>query len=494
MNLKIQTRLKYLNPIAQIYLLAKQTTKVFLGGRAAGKSYTNGLSSGQKICDMPRSRGILLSTTYTQILTNTLSPMKSAWHDALDYREDIHYVVGRRPPDGFDLPFQSPDNYQNVISFWNGVIIILGSMDRPQLLRGGNNDWCMTDEALLINKPMFDEVVLYSIRGSHPSLKGKPGHLATEFTSSMPRGSVGKWLFEYELKAKQMPEHYFYIECSSYHNRKVIGEEVLAKWKREEGHTVSYQIEVLNKRIVRYGDTFYPSLAAKHWYTDSYNYNFIDHLGFEISTSVKDSRWDKDCDPNLPLHLSHDWGAFNCITIDQEDKKQNEVRFLKVMWVKHPEILDDLANKFCEYYKHHKNKVVYQWGDKSGNAKVGNAKLTNFEQFAAILVKKGWRVIRMKIGDVEHLARHTFINKLHREEDPSLPKIRHNANNCKDLQIALECARMKEDKKDKTDENKPNINQQHATHLTDAYDYRLFHGYYRKNQGRMYSSPVSFGK
>jgi hypothetical protein len=89
----------------------------------------------------------------------------------------------------------------------------------------------------------------------------------------MPRGSVGKWLFEYELKAKQMPEHYFYIECSSYHNRKVIGEEVLAKWKREEGHTVSYQIEVLNKRIVRYGDTFYPSLAAKHWYTDSYNYN-----------------------------------------------------------------------------------------------------------------------------------------------------------------------------------------------------------------------------
>jgi hypothetical protein len=152
------------------------------------------------------------------------------------------------------------------------------------------------------------------------------------------------------------------------------------------------------------------------------------------------------------------------------------------MHVYHPLIIDDLAKMFCEYYKHHKTKLVYQWGDKSGNNKVGNSKLTNFEQFAEKLREQGWRVIRKKVGDIEHIERHRFINNLHRGEDPRLPKIRYNANHCKDMRISLESAGMRDDKKDKSSENNPSVKPEHATHYTDAHDYRLYHGLINKQR------------
>lgn len=487
MNLKPKKKNFYLNPIAQLYLMANQLTKVLIAGRGFGKSFVNGISILMKVASMPKSRGIFLGATYTQILTNTILPMKSAWA-WFGYYEGTDYVIGKKPPSWFDKPYQQPDRFENVITWWNGTTVIMGSMDRPQLLRGGNNDWLIADEALLIKKESYDQIIATSIRGSHPLLKGKPGHLAEEFTSSMPYGTLGKWLLEMEAQSKNPDNDTFYITGNSYHNRVVLGENVLKKWKRSMS-PATYMIEVMNKRI-QLGSLFYPSLTDDHWYVDSFDYGHIDTLGFNLQDKAQDCRWDKDRVNDLPINISHDWGAFNAITIDQYIKSANEVRFINVMYVTHPKIIDDLAVEFCDYYRYHKEKRVYQWGDKSGAKREGNAKLSYFEQFADILRKRGWTVIRKKIGDIGHLERHNFINKLHREQNPRLPKIRHNSNHCKDLRIALESAPMKDDKKDKRSERDRLIKPQHATHLTDAYDYRLFHAFHRLVTTPAYQSPV----
>lgn len=480
----------YLNPIARLFLMARQIIKVLIAGRGFGKSFINGITILVKVETLPRSRGLFIGLTYTQILTNTLLPIRAAW-EWFEYYERIHYVIGKRPPPHFKEPYHKPERYENVITFWNGTTIILGSFDRPQLLRGGSNDWVIVDEAMLIKKDIYDQVIIPTLRGSHTRLKDKEGHLSEQFSSSMPYGTMGQWLLDYELLAKNPENDVFYIEGTSYHNREVLGEKVLKKWERLP--PLTYAVEILNKRIARSGNLFYPSLRERHWYSDSYNYEYIDSLGFNVSDEKKDGRWDKDYDPDLPINISHDWGAFNGITIDQYHRNTNEVRFINVMWVEHPDILDDLANKFCRYYQHHANRVVYQWGDKSGAKREGNAKLTNFEQFATILKANKWRVIRQKIGDIPHLSRHNFINKMHREEDASLPRVRHNMNNCRDLRIALETASMRGDKKDKRSELNASIKQQHATHLTDAYDYRLYHGYFNKQYADAFQSEVSFG-
>ncbi|MEM7551721.1 MAG: hypothetical protein AAF363_18700 [Bacteroidota bacterium] len=485
--MRIERKKKYheLNPIAQLFLLATQLVKVLIAGRGFGKSFINGIQIIEKVFLLPKSRGLFLGATYTQILTNTLLPMKAAWN-YFGYTEGVHYVVGKRPPSYFEKAYQEPDKYDNVISWWNGTRVILASMDRPQLNRGGNNDWVVVDEALLIKKEEYDRNLAPSIRGSHTSFKDKPGHLTETFTSSMPFGTTGKWLLELEEKAKDPENDTFYIEGTSWHNRKILGDHVLRKWKRTMSPVI-YDIEVMNKRV-QYGSLFYPSLSSHHFYTDSYNYDFIDKYGFNI-TDKKDSRWDKDCNPNEHITISHDWGAFNCIIVEQFIKSTNTSRAINYMYVHHPEIIDDLANKFCEYYRFHKKKVVYQTGDKSGNKKEANSKLSYFAQFASILKKNGWRVVRMKVGDIGHLERHRLNNNILKQGHPV--NIEFNANNCKDLRIAMELTPMKPDgRKDKGSEGNPNIKQEQATHPTDALDYLLYWKYHGLTKEPIYRSPV----
>lgn len=489
----------YLNPIAQLYLIAKQLVKVLIAGRGFGKSFINGIVIITKVATLPRSRGIFLGLTYTQILSNTLMPMKAAW-EWFGYYENIHYVIGKRPPSHFKKPYQSPDRYQNVITFWNGTTVILGSFDRPQLLRGGSNDWVIVDEALLINHEKYTQIVTPSLRGSHPIFKGKPGHKSENFTSSMPYGNMGAWLLEYQERSRQNPKDYYYIEGTSWHNRVVLGDDTLRRWKRDMP-TIQYLIEVMNKRIKQFGSLFYPAIQDKHFYSDSYQYDYIDSLidkeGFDLA-GKRDSRWDKDCDPKKALNLSFDFGAFNSLTIDQEIKDRNqvtEVRFTNFMYVSHPDIIDDLVDNFDGYYKYHENKVLYLWGDKSGNKREANSKLTYFQQIQKRLESKPkrWRVIRKDIGDIDHLERHRFINIILREEDPRLPRIRINQNNCKDLRIALESAGMKvTGKKDKSSENpKSGVKPEQSTHGTDAFDYRLYHAYRRLETASKIYLPAS---
>jgi len=481
----------YLNPVARLFLIATQLTKVLIAGRGFSKSFTIGLNILKKVEKLPRSKGLFTGPAYTQMLGQTLPPVKSAW-EWFGYIENIHYVVGIKPPKHFEKPYHSPVRYDNVITFWNGTTIVLGSFDRPQFMRGGSYDWIVSDESLLIKKDVYDQIVIPTLRGTHPKLKEKPGHLEQIFASSMPYKTMGQWLLDYEQLSKDHEDDVFYIEGTSWHNRVILGEKVLTMWKRTLPALI-YDIEVMNKRTVRIGELFYPALHERHWYTETYNYNFIDKLGMDIDMQKRDSRWDEDCDPALPINISHDWGAFNGMTIDQYFRDKNEVRFINEMHVQHPDTIDDLADSFCKYYSYHQKKVVYQWGDKSGAKREANAKVTYFEQFAAILRKNGWRVIRQKIGDIPHLSRHNFIINLHKEQDPHLPRIRHNAINCKDLRIALENAGMRKEKKDKRSEVNPSIKQEHATHLTDAYDYRLYWGFHNIEAGLVPAGEVSFG-
>lgn len=475
----------YLNPIAHKFVKNESQVKCLIAGRGFSKSFCHGAIFAGHAHNIPRGRSIFLGETYTQILTNTLLPIISAW-EWYGYIEDVDYVIGKKPPSYFAKPLSQTKQYENVITFFNGYSIILGSMDRPALIRGGSNDTLSVDEAFRTKFDDLDAHVFPSIRGSHPSLRDKKGALQKIYTSSMPYGNSGKWLLDLEAQSKDPANSTFYIEGSTLHNWKVLGKKAIMEMKRDMSPT-RFAIEVLNKRI-QYGSLFYPSLTDKHFYTAE-NYSHILNLGLKINQK-RDSRWDDDCDTNLPLNISHDWGAFNCITIDQYHQSTKTVKMINAMHVVHPNIIDDLANKFCDYYEHHKRKVVYQWGDKSGNKKEANAKLSYFQQFASILNKRGWRVIMMKVGDIDSLARHDFFNKVHRSGYPI--SVEYNAENCKDLRIALETAPMKDNKKDKSSENNPNVKQQHATHYTDAHDYRLYWGFVSMTKSTGHMTPVSF--
>ncbi len=136
----------YLNPVATLYLMAQHLIKVLIAGRGFGKSFVNGISVMLKVATMPRSVDFssvpLIPRYYEHLL-----PMKHAWQ-MFGYEEGKDFVIGKKPPAHFATPYQKTDRYENVVTWWNGTTIIFGSMDRPQLIRGGNFDWVITDEAL----------------------------------------------------------------------------------------------------------------------------------------------------------------------------------------------------------------------------------------------------------------------------------------------------------------------------------------------------------
>jgi hypothetical protein len=310
----------------------------------------------------------------------------------------------------------------------------------------------------------------------------------------MPFRGCGDWLLDYYTKAKQNPQMYAFIgwepnakvqKGSTWMNVHVLGRKAIEQMKAEMDSN-SYKVMILNQQVTSWGNLFYPILSKRHWYTPKANDKVIS-MSLSLAPSRRDATYDIGPDnynPDMPLHVSHDWGVFNCITIDQEYPK--EVRFINTMHVHNPKVITDLADEFAEYYRMHKCKIVYQWGDKSGNNRQANAKLSYFEEFAERLRDKGWRVVKKKTGDIEHLERHLFINRLHAEDDPRLPIVRYNSR-CTDFRIAMESAGMKDDKKDKSSEGNPSIKPEHATHYTDAHDYRLYHGFKNRNENTMSS-------
>ncbi len=480
---------RYLNPVSQLHLMKTAAYNVFIGGRGVSKSFTNGIKQARKVAMMPKSVGLFNSPTYQMIYTKTLIPMKAAWEQHCGYSEGIHYVVGKAPPKHFERPYHKPHRYENVVTFWNGRTIVFGSFDRPALISGGSYDDADTDEAYMISWDDYSNFVIPTLRPTHPSFRNCPIHLQQTFTSSMPYKGLGEWLLDFRNKALQQPKMYAFIGWepnakvqmgSSWMNVHVLGRETLLQWKAGM-NPISYKIMVLNQKVTDFGNTFYPALGAKHFYIPRANDKII-LIPIGGLNFTRDASYDEgpdDYNPDLPLHISHDWGKFNCITIDQQHPK--EVRVINSMHTFNggddPNDQDDLADQFAEYYRMHRNKIVYQWGDKSGKATMANSKKTYFEQFADRLRAKNWRVIMKKTGDVEHLERYRFVNRMLKEEDPRLPRIRINANNCTDLRIALESAQMKDHKKDKSSEQNTDIKPEHATHYTDAFDYRIYHGF-----------------
>jgi hypothetical protein len=478
---------RYLNPVAQMYLNAIVAYVVLLAGRGFSKSFTNGCSQVRKMILMPKSLGLFTSPTYTMIYTKTLIPMKAAWEQHFGYYEGIHYVVGKVPPKHFEKPYHKPHRYENVVTWFNGRTILFGSFDRPALMSGSSFDDVENDECYLIDKEDYDNFVIPTVRGTHTSFRDCQLHLQQRFSSSMPFKNQGDWLLDFRTKALQNPDMYAFLGWepnakiqmgSTWMNRLVLGDKAILQMKAEMDFH-SYQVMILNQQVTNFGTTFYPALGPKHWYTPLANEKLISIPIDKLSTFKRDASYDDGADdynPTLPLHISHDWGKFNCIVIDQEYLK--EVRVINAMHVLNPQTIDDLADNFCDYYRMHKTKIAYQWGDKSGNNKQANSKLNYFEQFAERLRDKGWRVIRKKTGDVDQMERSRFIANIHQEQDTRLPRVRHNAERCADLRIALESAGMLPDGgKDKRSENNPSIKPQHATHYTDAYDYRLYHAF-----------------
>lgn len=254
--------------------------------------------------------------------------MKASWEQHLGYIEGIHYVVGKVPPNHFEKPRHRPHRYENVVTWWNGRTIVFGSFDRPALISGGSYDDCDNDEAYLVNKDDYDNFVIPTMRGTHPSFKNIDIHLQQTFTSSMPYKNQGDWLLEFRAKALTNPKMYGFTGWepnakvqlgSTLMNIKHLGKKAIDQMLAEMDE-YSAKVMIHNQQVTNFGSTFYPSLGPKHFYTPLANEKVISIPLNNLKDYKRDASFDEghdDYNKEMPINISHDWGAFNCIVIDQ---------------------------------------------------------------------------------------------------------------------------------------------------------------------------------
>lgn len=434
--------------------------------------------------EMPRAKYFLSSTTYAQLLTKTLPAMEAKWNE-MGLRDGIHYVIGRKPPRHFDLPYQPPRKYENVVSFFNGYCREMLSLDRPDLARGGSYQGGDVDEAALVAKEHNDRVLLPSVRGfAHKFSSYWYGNV--NYYTSIPWKPTGYWILDFEEKAKANPDMYAFVEANAYDNIEVLGLPYIQMLEAELPY-LEFQVEVMNRRIRKVKDAFYHRFdPERHTYGIQYVYG-SGPRGIEVSGHA-----DPNYDINRLLELSFDFsGWFNCCTVWQEgrlDRIRVVEYCLRQLFVRQEDgKVAELVNKFCDQYQSHATKLVRVWGEPRGHDKTAISTETIYQTITRILRARGWQVdMRVPAGQVKaHKERSEYMNEVFWEGNPALPLVRFCQETCKDVIIAMQVTGIQGDfQKDKSREKDRAFPQEHAPHFTDTCDYYLMQKHGWKLAGR----------
>ncbi len=516
--------------------------KIYVGimGRGVGKStHITSQYAINRTVQMPRASFGVVGESYEMIEEQTTGPMIAGWEQRGFVRGE-DFVVGEKPPEGWDMPLTPPKKWKRTITWRNGTCFKFISLARPTSALSHSLDGLFVDEAKLINAGFFAKYVRPTNRGNNLVFGHCPHHHFLFMTSSMPDLPMGQWLLDYEeqvnekqiellialgLKIEEYKGKYEKAETDKEkaHWQKKIEERTAQKLSASRNsvyfgnHSSLANVDVLGLQYFydalgsaelthqefcteylnipprKVGKMFYGSLTDRNFYRIA-----KPALGEKYGNS---SMADTDTAQDKGLDLGIDWGGFNCLVVGQE--QGSDYMFLKNFHTGDGRIIDDLLTDFKEYYRYHRTRKVELWYDSTGNNRQANSRLTYAKQAKKVLederVFGRWQVTLKTTGqgsNVDHEDR-MLLWALGCRGDRRLPVPRINEVNCHEFKTALELAPTVEvngkTKKDKSSERKKSFPQHYATHFTDAGDALYYQKFRKRINGnlRPYLAKIS---
>jgi len=471
---------------------ATQKQKYLEWGRGAGKTTFLGFHTLNLVKQMPRASFAMVGSTYSQILSRFMPAIKEGL-ELFGVYEGVDYVVGSMAGKkmGFKMPWQSPDAFNNIWHWSNGAIFQFVSLDHKDSGRGLNSYAILGDESALLDDENLAINVKNTNRAQKEIYKKSPLLHSEVFTSSTPLTKKGRWFTEMEAAAIKDPKGIYFQKATAKVNMQNLRPDYFEYMRQAYRNDMIYNAEMLNIRPKEITDGFYAQLTTDHYYTDN-DLSYLETLSplKDVNGNSFNCKQDRDLIKSKPLIISVDWGAsINSMTVSQE--QDGVYRVLKEFYVKSPKILDHLfLEEFCPYYEDHQCKEVRFYYDRTGNNSTANSKLTYADQAREILKSQGWKVFTMTTGtNPSYMDKFQLINVALKEDGKlrGVPKIRINEANCPNLIISMENAecldRGKGIEKDKRSERRKGVDQEHATHLSDTFDYPFFSLYWSKFNG-----------
>lgn len=484
------SRGKVYNPKTQTEEYIK--TIILEWARGTGKSTILGWFMKEAVIQMSRATGVLVGETYQQILSRTLPSTKEGL-EMFGIYEDIDYVVGKSGKNlGFEMPFQAPSKWDNVIHFSNGFIFIMVSNDQPNSGRGINSSIVIGDEAVLLDAERLYNNVQTTNRSTCGGLyEDKPLCNAEIYASSVAMTQKGQWFTDLEKVAINEPWKVMFVKANAFANKHNLSKDWFERMRDKAPSQIHYDAEIKNIRPKKTTKGFYPSLdPKKHYYRYAYDNLYLQEVGVNAKKKDFNCKQDTDYMRSKSLIVTIDWGNIMTMTVSQDQGER--YCCLKTFYVTSPKIIDDLIDEeFAPYYEPMKkgNNVIEFYYDRNGNSKTPNSKLTFAEQAGAAFKRNGWKVIykTRKHENPPHNQKFIVLNYILKYGGiKGLPVVEINENNCPDLIISLENAPAMEGNqpntivKDKRSEKSKTTPQEHATHFSDTFDIPLYWRYHKQ--------------
>ena len=518
----------YFNTPQRLTQLIGANTTVIVAGRRTGK--TDSIAAPfvlRNMQRMPGSTGGIVVPTFKHGLTNTLPGLFAAWK-RWGYIEGVHYVVGKKPPKSFAQPITAPNDYEHVVSFYNGSVAVIISQDRPGSSNSLTLSWLLVDEAKFINYEKLKDETLPANGGIKSHFGKHSFNHSIMILSDMPQTKRGSWFLHYREKmdadlirtiegtvyeiwrikerirtmrsrGEDIPEYLrghlrrldrdlnkmrsvavYYKEYSSIENLQLLGEIYIKQMKRDLT-PLTFQTSILCRRIGIAKDGFYSSMREGHKY-DGNNNEYLDSLGLDVAIRHPDvvetmtSAADGDINPDEAICIGMDYNAnINWIVAGQPAGRR--LNILKSFFVKFERKIPALVEDFCRYYASHRNKTVVYYYDATA---LGSNYAVNDQDFHYVVVhefeRRGWHVEDVYLGNpMRHDEKHLLINGGFAGKQRLMPFF--NRSNNEDLILAIQAAGVSNGRngfrKDKAGEKLAESEEdllEHRTDGTDAFD------------------------
>jgi hypothetical protein len=141
-----------------------------MAGKGSGKSETIGISTGMFISELPEAAGFIGANTIMQLSQSTLDRVFKSWkkvHDFTEYDPKFNrggaYVIDKKPPPSFQR-FRSLRDYRGTISFYNGALVYIGSLENYKAHDGKEFAWAHLDETKDTKADALKEVIQGRLR------------------------------------------------------------------------------------------------------------------------------------------------------------------------------------------------------------------------------------------------------------------------------------------------------------------------------------------
>lgn len=483
---------RYINQYAMVAALTMPQNFIGILGRASAKTTQfQAMRIQQAVEECPGAPFVWVTDTYSNLHKNVIPSVLEGLR-FLGWEMDREFVIDRQPPIEWQRQMYNViDKYKQVMTFWNGFTFTFVSLDRPSIGAGRSYVGLFGDEVKYWPEEKFTNI-RKAVRGYRARYGDSPWYRSLSLTSDMPNPNhTGEYTWMMKLvklmdkekiklllqtgqalnearrryaaslqaddeRAQQLSERNMrrweerwtelrrgttlFMVASTLINADVLGEEFFQEEIAAGLEGIDTNLLSIPQKLTA-DQKFYVTMTARDFYQDGTDNAVLEQ---------HDYGWEQDCtvlrhlDLRMPLDGGMDDGNMKSMVFGQQ--RGREYRVMKEIYTLPPENERQLADKFLEYFKPHKTKLLRLYYDRAMNnyRKVGTSMM---QRIKAAIERyddgrpTGWRVQLMSLGqgDIYSHTEYMFFSALFaRQLRQQLFILLIDAQNCPNLKAEME--------------------------------------------------------